>query len=230
MRFRGLLGWATLALAVVFIPMAMDNQPSPVNLRASIQQVVDKIDPNLKTTRQTTKRETSANETPIESIVQGQTLSRTYYYHFASDVPTQARAVFEKAVRVYNQTGLVKLVAGKGTTKQNSVTFFVYSKKMASSNATTTMIESGHGGPEITRQTGWGAYTANHARAGLNVYYPQSAIRQSVAIHELGHALGLDHSTSRASVMYPVDQGVTRLSQADVNALKTIYGSEGSQS
>ena len=94
------------------------------------------------------------------------------------------------------------------------------------SNGNTTMIESGHGGPQIIQQTGWNAYTANHARAGLNVYYPSAAIRKSVAIHELGHALGLDHSHYRNSVMYPVDQGNTQLSSGDIGTLKTIYGTE----
>ncbi|MTV81732.1 matrixin family metalloprotease [Lactobacillus sp. CRM56-3] len=206
--------------------MSVDNKPSPVDLRAAVSNVVKTVDPMLKTTtHRTVKSETSADETPIESIVQGQNLSRTYYYHFDSNVPASAQAVFENAVNVYNQTGLVKLIAGEGTSKQNSVTFFVYSKKTSGSNNSSVMIESGHGGPQITQQTGWGAYTANHARAGLNVYYPRLAIKQSVAIHELGHALGLDHSTSRQSVMYPVDQGVTKLSQGDIEALKAIYGS-----
>nr|WP_263849375.1 M10 family metallopeptidase domain-containing protein [Secundilactobacillus similis] len=44
-----------------------------------------------------------------------------------------------------------------------------------------------------------------------------------MATHELGHALGLDHSTSKLSVMYPVDQSRTTLSTADLNALKAIY-------
>jgi predicted Zn-dependent protease len=42
-------------------------------------------------------------------------------------------------------------------------------------------------------------------------------------MHELGHALGLDHSTSKTSVMYPVDQGVSQLSAEDLAGLKKIY-------
>ncbi|WP_225352031.1 matrixin family metalloprotease [Secundilactobacillus similis] len=60
-------------------------------------------------------------------------------------------------------------------------------------------------------------------QSGAQRGYPQQAIKQSVATHELGHALGLDHSTSKLSVMYPVDQSRTTLSTADLNALKAIY-------
>lgn len=227
MKHRGMLTLVTLGVAVAFIPMAVDSKPAPFDFSSEIQQVMKLVDPSLRTTTQRTEKpETSSGETPIESIVQGQKLSRTYYYHFDSNVSASAKAVFENAVSVYNRTGVVKLVAGKADKQQNSVTFFVYAKQMTGQNSN-TLIESGHGGPQIIQQTGWGAYTANHARAGLNIYYPQSAIRKSVAIHELGHALGLDHSQSRNSVMYPVDQGVTSLSQGDINALKTIYGTEG---
>ena len=84
------------------------------------------------------------------------------------------------------------------------------------------MIELGICGPDIIQQTGWDAYTVNHAKASLNVHYVQS-VRLSVAMHELGHALGLDHSTDRNSIMYPVDQGKTTLSVNDLAALKKIY-------
>lgn len=229
MRYQGWLTWVTLGLAVAFIPMAVDSKPAPINFSSQITRFIDQVDPNLKTTtQQTQKREISSSDTPIESIVQNRKLSRTYYYHFEDNVPTSAKAVFENAVNVYNQTGIVKLVPGNGTERQNSITFFVYSKQMPS-NGNTTMIESGHGGPQIIQQTGWSAYTANHARAGLNVYYPSAALRKSVAIHELGHALGLDHSRYRNSVMYPVDQGNTSLSAGDIGALKTIYGTGADQ-
>lgn len=227
MRYQGWLTWVTLGLAVAFVPMAVDSKPAPINFGSQMTRLIERVDPNFKTTtQQTQKQEVSAGDTPIESIVQNRKLSRTYYYHFDANVSASAKTVFENAVAVYNQTGIVKLVPGDGTNRQNSVTFFEYSKQMPDSG-NTTMIESGHGGPQIIQQTGWNAYTANHARAGLNAYYPAASLRKSVAIHELGHALGLDHSRYRNSVMYPVDQGNTSLSTGDISALKTIYGTEG---
>ncbi|WP_252903961.1 matrixin family metalloprotease [Secundilactobacillus oryzae] len=87
-------------------------------------------------------------------------------------------------------------------------------------------VELGHGGPQIIQQYGFGAYTANHARSGLNVEYLQS-VKLSVAMHELGHAVGLGHSDQKSSLMYPIDQGLTSLAAADIAALKTIYQTKG---
>lgn len=143
-----------------------------------------------------------------------------YYYHFSADVPVKVQQVFERAIAVYNETGIVDLVAGQATAEQNEITIFVYQKTMTAKQV--NYLELGKGGPEIQQLTGFQGYTANHARAGLNVKYGQS-IKESVAIHELGHALGLDHSSSRQSVMYPIDQGLTQLSAGDLKALKYLY-------
>jgi hypothetical protein len=46
-----------------------------------------------------------------------------------------------------------------------------------------------------------------------------------VATHEIGHALGLDHSDDPASLMYPVlTPYTTGLNQTDVNAIQALYG------
>jgi len=45
--------------------------------------------------------------------------------------------------------------------------------------------------------------------------------------HELGHALGLLHSTSDGSVMNPLGTNVETLTPDDVNGIKAIYGWEG---
>lgn len=160
--------------------------------------------------------------TPIEPNVQGKTLANTYYYQFDDDVPAAARQAFTQAIAVYNQTGIVKLVAGTGDSEENKITFSIYHKTMTAAERGT--IELGHGGPNIIQHIGWGAYTANHASASLNATYTAS-FRKSVAVHELGHALGLDHSDSQDSVMYPVDQGKTSLTAADIAGLKSIYES-----
>jgi predicted Zn-dependent protease len=165
-------------------------------------------------------RQDKDTATPVESIVKPRTLKKTYYYHFAGSVPNDLESTFEQAIAVYNETGIVNLVAGDATERQNGLTIFAYRMTMPKKQA--AYLELGKGGPEIETVTGFQGYTANHAQAGLNLTYAQSR-QVSVAIHEVGHALGLDHSESRHSVMYPIDQGKTHLSAADIKTLRNLY-------
>jgi hypothetical protein len=48
----------------------------------------------------------------------------------------------------------------------------------------------------------------------------------SVALHELGHALGLGHSDNPSAVMYPYYRMVTALSADDKNAILSLYAAQ----
>ncbi len=48
----------------------------------------------------------------------------------------------------------------------------------------------------------------------------------SVALHELGHALGLGHSDNPAAVMYPYYKKQTGLSSLDISAIQTMYAAQ----
>ncbi|WP_125583591.1 matrixin family metalloprotease [Levilactobacillus cerevisiae] len=161
-------------------------------------------------------------QTPLTMVVAAHPLSSTYYYHFESDVPENIRPLFAEAVAVFNQTGLVKLIPGTPQQQQNGLTFFTYDRETTPGRQDFT--ELGEGGPTIRHRGGWQAQTVNLARSGLNLAHPELQIRLSVAIHEIGHALGLAHSESQRSVMYPVDQLQETLSAADLRALRLLYG------
>jgi hypothetical protein len=51
----------------------------------------------------------------------------------------------------------------------------------------------------------------------------------TVVLHELGHALGLEHSTDMQAVMAPTynGDGTATLSNADIDAIHALYGSRG---
>jgi len=45
----------------------------------------------------------------------------------------------------------------------------------------------------------------------------------SVAIHEIGHFIGLNHTNTSTSVMYPIDRGFTQLSSDEIAAAIVMY-------
>ncbi|MCI4626876.1 MAG: matrixin family metalloprotease, partial [Candidatus Magnetoovum sp. WYHC-5] len=50
-----------------------------------------------------------------------------------------------------------------------------------------------------------------------------------VAVHELGHSLGLEHSATKAAVMYPTYQATIEVPQTDdINGLVAMYGASAS--
>ena len=212
-----LSNWQTLSAQFTYYRPAIAGLfTSSSTQKADNYQTSGYILRNLKDA--TTK--TGAADTPVETAMQGVLLQPRYTYQYARDTPAKAQAVFEQAIATYNQTGLVKLVAGPGSTRTNRITLGVYHRKETGRQST---IELGHGGPQITQRISWqGILTTNTATAKLNATYPQS-YRLSVAIHELGHALGLDHSSDKTSVMTPIDEGRTQLSAADRKSLRAIY-------
>ncbi|WP_156470436.1 matrixin family metalloprotease [Levilactobacillus senmaizukei] len=163
---------------------------------------------------------TDDQATPIEASAQDVALTPTYYYHFTKQTPKAAQEAFLKAVKVYNQTGVVDLRSGTASGAQNELTFSIYHKAIVKGQ---TGIELGIGGVNVTRTVSWeGTKVRNQAKATFNATYPRS-FRESVALHEIGHAMGLAHSSSTSSVMYPYDRGNRQLSPDDIAALKKIY-------
>lgn len=53
---------------------------------------------------------------------------------------------------------------------------------------------------------------------------PGTANLLAVALHEAGHILGISHSTSRASIMYPISIDGVRLDPETIRAIQNLYG------
>ena len=165
------------------------------------------------------KEDQKTDQDGIENIVVNRKLSNKYYYHFADNVPANFQRTFKRAINVYNQTGIVKLIPGRSSGKDNELTLGVYQKEQQNYSQA-GLRELGIGGPRIYPTMGIEGSDMNSGQAKLNSKYPPHL---SVAIHEIGHALGLDHRNDHNSIMFPIDQGRTSLSDEDRQALKEIY-------
>ena len=220
-------------LVLASIVLVVDKNPNLIpHLKSTVQEAGVKVQPYLYsleasvdrklngTTQTTTEHQVGSTVTPDESPMKDVSTSNVYYFHFKKDVPQSVRDVFTRAVNTYNATGIVRLIPGQPQTNKNSITFFVYHKKIE--NIASRTVELGNGGPSSLVIN---HFAINTAQAGLNLQYPDLSIKDSVAVHELGHALGLAHSSSTKSVMYPMDQGISTLSQGDINGLRAVYRS-----
>ncbi len=82
---------------------------------------------------------------------------------------------------------------------------------------------------------GFGGPVAETTSSGITLYVSgivelnneswlnlSSSTQQSLLLHELGHAIGLDHSSSPQNVMYPYDNGVTSYSTGDLSGLANL--------
>ncbi len=72
---------------------------------------------------------------------------------------------------------------------------------------------------ELTRMGEWDGYEARVARPRTGVAEADAAVLRWVALHELGHALGLGHSDHEEDVMFSSSTFQEHLTQRDVDAL-----------
>ncbi len=214
------LVWPIILLTVIVLATKQNVQTAVINTVKDLQNQIVQVIPQPKANYPVSSKK---NDTELQTITSDD-LSRVYYYHFAKQTPTEVKKLFLQAIAEYNQTGLVKLVPGIANKHRNGITLGTYNKagRSSTNQPQTSMIELGIGGPTMIQYRGRENYTINHASAKLNSHYAD-AYKLSVAVHELGHALGLNHSSSKRSVMYPIDQGITQLSRMDLRNLAKIY-------
>ncbi len=54
-------------------------------------------------------------------------------------------------------------------------------------------------------------------KIGKNEYY-------TAFLHEIGHAIGLDHNNNKASIMYPMEDDKQEILNSDIKTLYKLYG------
>ena len=68
-------------------------------------------------------------------------------------------------------------------------------------------------------------YTETGTKSGWFLWTKRSTSLLYVAGHEIGHALGLQHSNVQGSVMWPTAKtGTPKLHQDNINGITSLYG------
>ncbi|MFD1420549.1 matrixin family metalloprotease [Lactiplantibacillus songbeiensis] len=104
------------------------------------------------------------------------------------------RSIYKKAIKAWNKTGDFKFIAG--TSKDHDV--------VLTTSAATTGKYNMLAGITFTKANSVGYFTSATVkllRKNLATYKYSKADRVHVAEHELGHVIGLQHSTNSHSVM-----------------------------
>lgn len=215
-------GWIVLvccAFLYFSLPAAVHTRVADA-VGAAVSWVKRQVAPSAAPAESSTSPASTASSaaTPKEAIVPTGELAARYTYSFAPHTDRTVQQLFSAAINIYNQTGIVKLTPGSTGQFANHLTLSSYQRVQTNGQA----VILGLGGPQITRWTGAKQATVNHATARLNLAY-QDRLNLATAVHELGHALGLAHSTAPDSVMFPTDRNVTKLSPADLAGLRAIY-------
>lgn len=179
MKHRNRLFWLIMLVAVIFLIYSTES-PVPIAARNTVKQGISNVwtattdtvstwlnggprsvakngasiastAPSQASQVPSATPSQAVDATPALSIVQGHQLRSVYYYHFDDDLPQSEHDVFFKAVKAYNATGIVKLVAGQGKKSDNQITFSSYKKEMSAESFGST--ELGAGGPTIIVET-----------------------------------------------------------------------------
>lgn len=132
--------------------------------------------------------------------------------------------IWNSAVKHWNDANVVTLVAAKPGDKPDMTLATATTKKTTSAtgDAVGLTYSSYHSSKKIDNLNILVSTTSYiYTNVATQMRYSQLQ-REHVAEHELGHALGLEHATSKDSVMYYANKNKS-ITTSDIRGLATMY-------
>jgi len=157
----------------------------------------------------------SASLTPAAKRWQSATITYkiaggSSYYH----------SVWQSAVKSWNRSGVIHLVATSG---KADITLADKNSTLGKNSTTVGITYSSYYHDKTMNDLKVMANAKAYVFKNVaNRYHYSKAERTNVAVHELGHALGLEHNVGKNSVMYYATRN-QMVSKSDVNGLKASY-------
>lgn len=142
-------------------------------------------------------------------------INRTITYEIGKECSAQKRTSIEEAFSILEKETVLQF---RQTTNKPEITFFC--TNISPDPETKGHFVAGEGGPtQIINTTKYAAILSGK----VALYRAEKCDQPIIALHEILHALGFDHTSDKQSIMFPITNCDQELDPFILNQINTLY-------